>query len=280
MQYTITNRVLSVTVNLLGAEIVSIKKHNKELLWQNQTGEWQGHSPILFPVCGNCAVVVDGKKYPMPKHGFARRAQFELVQVREDSVKLVLKHNVQTKEVYPFKFEFIAEFLLDDNALEVVWTVKNVDEKPIYFYFGGHEAHYLEKNLSEYKLVFEKEEVFDSLHFANGFLLDSATSYGQGTTLNIPLEGLVNQETIILGNVNSRRVKLVDGDIDILSETFEGFSHLLLWSPDGNRALCIEPWQNLPDDKRTSQMEFSQKPCINKVLAGESKTVKRKIIYN
>ena len=49
MLYVIGNRRLSVTVNSLGAELNSVKKDGKEMLWQNYDGSWAGHSPIMFP---------------------------------------------------------------------------------------------------------------------------------------------------------------------------------------------------------------------------------------
>ena len=67
MKYTVKNKTLSVTVDSYGAEMVSVEYNGKERLWQNATGEWAGHAPLLFPVCGHFGVTVDGVSYPISR---------------------------------------------------------------------------------------------------------------------------------------------------------------------------------------------------------------------
>jgi hypothetical protein len=60
MNYIIKNDKLTVTIASFGAEIISVVKDGKERSWQNPTGEWDGHAPLLFPVCGRCGITLDG----------------------------------------------------------------------------------------------------------------------------------------------------------------------------------------------------------------------------
>ena len=76
MTYTLKNENLTVIINSLGAEVVSVKDRNgRELWWNGDPAFWKGHSPILFPACGglwNGKYSLNGKEYNMPKHGFAK----------------------------------------------------------------------------------------------------------------------------------------------------------------------------------------------------------------
>ncbi len=44
--YSISNKKLSVTVNSLGAELISFKSNSTELLWQADKTVWPRHAPV------------------------------------------------------------------------------------------------------------------------------------------------------------------------------------------------------------------------------------------
>ena len=90
MQYTVKNNRVEITVDTLGAELVSVKVDGKERLWQNESGAWAGHAPLLFPVCGRSAVVKNGEKYILGLHGFARKTQFVFKEQGEDFISFAL----------------------------------------------------------------------------------------------------------------------------------------------------------------------------------------------
>ena len=93
MQYTIQNELLSVTVDDFGAQLVSVKYEGKERLWQNETGEWDDHSPLLFPVCGHFGIKANGKQFPMKAHGFAKNQTFALKEQTENSLIFTISSN-------------------------------------------------------------------------------------------------------------------------------------------------------------------------------------------
>ena len=84
------NEQLSIVVSEKGAELQSIKDASgKEYLWQADPKFWGRHSPILFPIV--CSVNgetyrVDGKEYHLPRHGFARDAEFKLIAQNDRKV--------------------------------------------------------------------------------------------------------------------------------------------------------------------------------------------------
>lgn len=278
MQYTIKNDTLSLTVDEFGAEPISIKHNGKEWLWQNQTGAWNGHAPILFPFCGNCQLWVDGKHYEMNRHGFARISQFTLANQTSNSLKFALASDDNTKKVYPFDFELAAIYTIDGDTLAIDYEITNTGTTPLYYACGGHESFYLENGYANYKLIFEKDEHFVSLCNTDGRLNGQSVDCGTGRVLQMPTQEI--PLTAIFGNINSRKVTLCDAnDTAICEISFDGFSHLLLWSPDKQNALCIEPWQNLPDTDQNAQTEFAQKQDITKVNVGETSRLTRKIRY-
>ena len=78
---TLSNDHLKVAINSFGAEIISINKDGKELIWEGDEKFWTGHSPVLFPICGGLKddkFYYGGKEYSLPKHGFAKRREFKI----------------------------------------------------------------------------------------------------------------------------------------------------------------------------------------------------------
>ena len=56
-----------------------------------------------------------------------------------------------------------------------------------------------------------------------------------------------------------------------------GFSHLLLWRPEGANMICIEPWLTLPDHVGEMK-EFYEKEVVL-LKRGESAHFEQKIYY-
>ena len=110
MLHTIQNSALTVTIDSVGAQLMSVTAAGgTEYLWNGQAPYWGGRAPNLFPYVGrltedSCAV--EGTIYPMGRHGFARRAQFEAVEQAEDRVTLRTQDTEETRKSYPWAFAF------------------------------------------------------------------------------------------------------------------------------------------------------------------------------
>ena len=52
MIVTITNSLLTATINTLGAELISLVKNNKNYIWNIDETYWNKTSPVLFPIVG------------------------------------------------------------------------------------------------------------------------------------------------------------------------------------------------------------------------------------
>lgn len=266
MIYSIFNKTLKVSINTFGAEIVSVVFNGVERVWQNENGKWSGHSPVLFPVCGNSAVVIDGKDYNMPFHGLAKRNEFSVVSVDEKSITLLFKYDEKTLEVYPFKFEFYVKYTVEDNSLKVNYVVKNVGDNDMPFAVGRHDSFSLESSLDHYRLRFEKEESFlAERHDDDGSLTNIYDDLGTGNVLNLPDNRLIGGHTIIFGGINSNSVILETDEGGIVAEVrFNGISNLLLWRPDDSQMICIEPWSALPDGENTIDFTENEKYFVIK----------------
>ena len=81
MTITVQNETLEVKVNSTGAELWEItdKRDGAPRLWNGDPSVWAKRSPTLFPIIGmvkNGRAQINGKTYPLDKHGILRTAEF------------------------------------------------------------------------------------------------------------------------------------------------------------------------------------------------------------
>lgn len=281
MKSTIKSGNLEITATELGAELLSVKYNDKERLWQNENGGWEGHAPVLFPVCGACEMRVDGKVYLCPRHGFAKESYFTLVEQNDNNLKYRLVSSLKSKDVYPFGFILEIWYEIEGSQLTVTYEVYNPQDKYLYFSCGGHDSFTLGKELENYELEFEKDEEFESkLVDKKGYLTGKVKALGVGKMLDLNCDLLDNGYSICLDNLNSRSVTLREKGTgkEVVKVSFPDSCKLVLWRPDGAKMLCIEPWQNLPDKSGESR-EFSQKDGVIAVAPFGRKVITRTIRY-
>lgn len=280
MLYIIGNKRLSVAVDSLGAELNSVKKDGKELLWQNYDGSWDGHAPVLFPFCGHSAVNIDGKDYNAPAHGIVQRYEFSCAFQTGTELVLTFSSNTETTKIYPYDFSFSVRYYVRKTTLYVDYTVKNTGSSTMYFGCGGHESFNIDGKLSQYSIEFEKEEsLLRVFHNDGGYLTGESKTYPKSRFLRFKDMPVDNSETLIFKGVKSNYCKLVKNTGEVVAEThFKGFKNLLFWRPDGATMICMEPWSNLPDVEG-DPTDFRKKYGIKPLKAGAEKIIKRKIIY-
>lgn len=281
MTIELKNDKIKATFSTLGAEMTSVIAFGKERSWQNDNGSWAGHAPVLFPYAGLYEVFVNGVSYARPRHGFARKSEFEIAEKTDDKAVFRLNYNADTLKDYPFKFRLYVVYTLIDTTIAVEYKVENADDKDVYFACGGHDSFNTFASLDGYRLEFEKDESFDNILLnGEGKVKDGKINIGYGKTLNMPVELLENSNTVVFGNVNSRKVTLINADDRKCVEVgFEDYSNLLLWHPEGSEMICIEPWSNLPDKENGASVEMSKKDGTFKVPVGATKSVKRYVRY-
>lgn len=140
----IGNEHLSVEVSALGAEMQSLTtRDGRDWLWNGDAAFWTGRSPILFPIVGKAPedhVSIEGARYPMAQHGFARRSEFALVESGDDFCRFELAAGQATRSIYPFDFLLSVEHRVEGAAVAVTAEVTNRDHRPMPFGIGFHPA--------------------------------------------------------------------------------------------------------------------------------------------
>ena len=156
---TIRNEALTITISTHGAELQSVlEADGTERLWQGDPKFWASRAPIMFPVCGGLredAYYLDGKRYEMGKHGFARQAEWSVETAGADSAVFLL---TEQRPGFPFRYELRAAYRLSGASLEIAYSVKNLDDRTFWFSVGSHEAWTTPGGLERYTVEFALPE--------------------------------------------------------------------------------------------------------------------------
>lgn len=276
----IKNEHLTVCVSEMGAELQSIKdSEGREYLWQG--GEkWPRRSPILFPIV--CSVnddtyTVDGKEYHLPRHGFARDTEFELIAQGEHKVTFALHETEETLKVYPYRFNLAVSYRLSGNTIHVVWHVENTDTREIHFQIGGHPA-FLAPGCKE------DEPLKGVIALDNKGPLKGIKSYIDGTheMTEIALDGIKDgliafddaffaNDSVKIFNCQTHQACLLNPDGTPAVTVDYKCPIIAFWSPYQKCApfVCIEPWYGL-GDPRGWKGEFKDKYYMNHLQPGAS----------
>jgi len=275
----LSNDILSVDFRPQGAELTSIlhKASGTEYLWQGDPAVWGWHAPNLFPVVGGCLnnqIVVGGVTYPMGRHGFARQSVFDLVEQTDTRALFVLTDSDETRQSYPYRFEFAVEYTLEGNTLSVTYRVRNTDDKPVFFSVGAHPAFNVPfgpgEAYEDYWLEFDSDEPLTT-H------LLSKEGYFTGETQPITMQSnrlpltkhLFDQDALVIKEGRSRAVSIRSKNHDrVLTVAFNEFPYVGLWAKPGAPFVCIEPWLGCADSVG-EPVEFSQREAIQQVAVGE-----------
>ena len=282
--------MLEIECSKHGAELTSIKLDGIEKLHQgnnilDESGKayWGRHAPILFPIVGKLKdnkTQINGITYEMTQHGFARDMDFEEI---EKNHKYLLESNTETLKKFPFEFELYVEYQVNENELEVSYTVINKDNKEMLFGIGGHPAFICDYSSENFELVFEKKE--DKIKFyklQDGLIKqDPIKSILEDDRKSCKIrltKDIFDEDAIIMKNINSNKVVMKNAKENktILEFDFEGFPYLAIWSKKGAPFVCIEPWQNHADSV-DSDGQFIHKTNILKLQQNEKFNCKYKI---
>ena len=275
MLYTIKNNILSISADTFGAELHSINKDGTEYLWQCGDS-WKRYAPVLFPfICSPTGKKYSAKgiEYTMPaNHGFARDSEFEFLTKTENSVSFILKSNDETLKVYPYDFEFIVTYTLEDNRVIVSNLVKNTGNEDMYFYVGGHPAFNcpIEENLefSDFYVEYEKNEtIIQPLPDGTSrVIIDGENKYALSRQLfdyDVIMKDKPASKSIALKSDKSDRAVTVE---------FPESDCIAVWSPTGDdnaTFVCLEPWTSVPTYADDEDFAIENKKHAIKLSANE-----------
>ena len=245
-----------------GAELTSIKYHGEEFLHQGEkvldsNGKvyWKRRAPILFPIVGslkNNTTIINGEKFEMLQHGFARDMKFDMLKISEREHIYVLKYNQETLKMYPFKFELYVSYLIDNNKLIVKYKVKNLDDKTMFFGIGGHPAFAINLKENKYRWEFDEKEENAKFYQLDNGLISYKNNYINKSIMSNEKSISIGKDTfthdaIIMGNLKSKKIRLIENNNTRLVLDFTGFKYLGIWSKKNAPFICIEPWYTTAD---------------------------------
>ena len=251
MKIILSNSELTATINSFGAELISLKSNsNREYIWEGNPDYWGKHSPILFPIVGslkNNSYRFNNSIFHLPRHGFAREMNFDIVEQSNEKVVFSLKETAATIEKYPFKFELQISYTLTNSELKIGFNVINNNSFSMPFSIGAHPAFAIANNFENYELLFEKSENLIVSKLENDLI--SNTAYKLPIENNsLPLTySLFENDALIFKTIESKSVTITENEIPFLKVHFNDFPSLGIWTKSQAPFICIEPWIGYAD---------------------------------
>lgn len=254
---TITSGDLTARINPLGAELWSLADAlGREYMTDADPRFWTGHAPLLFPIVGALngdRYRLDGKDYPLPKHGFARRSPFEVAEQSADHVRFRLAADEAMRKIYPFAFALEITFRLDAATLHVEASVTNAGEEPLPFSFGFHPAFAWPlpggAAKADHVVAFDQAEPqpIRRIDLASGLVLpEPVATPVEGHLLALDAS-LFETDALIWDRLTSRALTFGAPGGSQLAIAFPDTPMLGIWQKPGAAYLCIEPWQGIAD---------------------------------
>ncbi len=272
VQY-IENEFLKIGVKEFGCELTSVilKANGTEYLWQGEEKYWAGQSPILFPIVGRLiddSYYLDGKKYTMPKHGFARKMLWKFEGAKDNSMSFALTQTEETLEIYPYNFTVRVTFSLEKNTLSVTHEIINENDRVMYASLGAHPA--FNCNIGD-RLVFSENETLETekIDLVNSLRLPEKIQVLKDEKVITVTEDIFNEDALIFNGVKSDTLTL-ESDNHSRKVIFHlgDAPYLGIWAKPGAPYVCIEPWCGVNDSTQKKD-DFSQKDAINAIEAGD-----------
>lgn len=277
---TIKNSHICLKVNSFGAEMCSFERRedHTEMLWCGDEKWWKRQAPILFPFVGslwNGTYRHKGKEYKMGQHGFARDMEFDLLSETDKSLEFILRSNDETRAKYPFDFELIAKFRLENDQVTITYTVRNTGNEDMYFQIGSHPAFVLQKTDKEDPKGYLRivgNEVILSLLGEKGCLSDKKEEMSFMYDVPIEKELFESRDTLILEEHNHCIAYLLDNSGWMHLEVMNDAPVFGVWSPVKNGEIapfiCLEPWCGRCDRENFTG-ELKDKDWINCLAPGK-----------
>jgi galactose mutarotase-like enzyme len=280
MIHSLQNNILSVAISAKGAELQSIihKDFGLEYMWSGDPKFWGKKSPVLFPIVGglrNNSYQYKVKSYRLNRHGFARDMEFEVTEQDEYGIVFTLSSSEETFANYPFQFSFSVGYKLDDNRLNVTYTVRNTGQEEMLFSVGGHPAFKIplvdETTFEDYFLEFNHFENASRWPLSKDGLIEDTPIQIMEHTNKLPLKkSLFYEDALVFKHLVSRSIYILSNKTSHgLKLNFNGFPYLGIWCAKDADFVCIEPWCGIADNVNASG-NLADKEGINILTPGKS----------
>lgn len=231
-----------------GGIVIGCQLHGLELFYleketfEHPTANIRGGNPILFPICGqleNTAYEWNGKTYPMANHGFARTSAWEVVGTSDDgeaSITIRLRSNEETMQSYPFAFELLFTYILQDGELHTRQQYRNLSESATMpFYAGFHPYFAFDSNK---RMVYET----DATRY-----LDYNDYVEKDFNGVVDLDELVESVCFLDAQKSEISFPVLKG-AHVTLRYNDMFKYVVLWSIKDRPFVCVEPWMAMPGE--------------------------------
>ena len=273
MNHVLTRNGMTLTVSAKGAEVCSLKTGEREWIWCGDPAIWGRHAPLCFPLCGKLKdgyFELDGQRYEMGQHGFARDLEHTLVEQTEDALHFRLESSEDTLNRYPWQFRLDTVHRLTENQLTTACTVTNAGGSPMPFQIGYHFAFAIPEegtNVVKFQCPEEAVQVLTP-----GGLTAGTQPRFTGESEVVLHEHIFDDDSICLHGLKSKVLRLEKADGGALEVGTAEFPYVLLWSKPGLPGfMCIEPWHGLPD-RVEGDHDLFHRPAVKVLQPGESFT--------
>lgn len=258
-----------------GAELQSFTWEGHDLLWNGDPVWWGRRAPLLFPVVGAVAEAhlrVGGGRFPMPKHGFARNREWEVVDATATQALFRLGDDESTRVHYPFAFELQLRFTLEPSGLRMEAELRNPGPVALPAQFGFHPAFrwpLLEGQAREaHALVFDEAEPDALRQLAGDFIAPGQRPTPVVARTLALKDDLFTEDALIWDPVRSRGARFgVPGEARLRVQW--DAPSFACWTKPGAPFLCLEPWQGLADEVGFTG-DFTDRPGVLSLAPGAS----------
>lgn len=281
---TLENKNLIVHINTDNGTLRSLfdKNTNTELLWQaDHPKSWNEQDVVIFPAVArmkDAYYTHKGKRYDMPLHGFIMSSKMVTVEESDNSITLEQKYNDDTLKIYPFKFIFQIKHTLTDNHLDIVYTVKNLDDESLPFMLGAHPGIAIcgtdtdsETDIDGNKIVFNKEQSPKLLRLnETGHYILGEESFKPFTELQLSKQLMRDYKTLIFEGIDCDSLSVVRKDGKKVTFDIGNAKYLAFWTMEDYGAyICVEPWHGIPDFE-IPEREITKKRGVNILEKGQT----------
>jgi galactose mutarotase-like enzyme len=289
---TIRSEALTARIALTGAELVSLHDASgAEWMTDGDPAVWAGHAPILFPIVGELAggtYRLDGSEYALPRHGFARRREFELVEHTGNSAVLRLGDDAGTRAVWPFSFVLDLRYVLQGDALTMTAIVTNRGQDAMPFSIGFHPGFAWPLpnggDKAKHRIIFSDFEEGPIRRLDEDGLLRAFEDTPVKNRVLRPYPGLFHADALIWDRLSSRSLRFEGETVQpeagsdkkeaaapaALQIAFPDCPMLGIWQKPDADFLCLEPWAGIADPEGFDG-NLREKPGMMELAAGDSR---------
>ncbi|MGR5144511.1 hypothetical protein ACQKPX_22920 [Photobacterium sp. DNB23_23_1] len=234
-------------IRVKGAELISFSHANLRKNWIWQGSEWPCSAPILFPIIGNLKnghYKYNGSKYSLPRHGFARHQEFQVVEKTDGTVTLSIIATNETKKHYPFNFNLNVTFKLNADGLMVSYKVKNLSSGRLWFSIGSHPGFNIDSNTE-----IQFESISQPFIGKDGFTQLNQYAGIPITQGSFQLESWdFSQGALYFKNLPAQRVHIKDSLYGKRIMEIPSTPYFALWKVPNADFICLEPWYGITSD--------------------------------